>query len=90
MKWISVFVSNLVYSSYAPQGTSYDRVKELRDAYNATTKDPAHQASHKKRFGALPNFASLEIAQNFVKSFKNNDPLVVKVLKDFRSAARKK
>ena len=87
MKWISVFVSNLVYSSYAPQGTDSNRVKELRDAYNATTKDPAYQASHTKRFGALPNFATLEIAQSFMKSFKNNNPSVVKVLKDFRSAA---
>lgn len=90
MKWISTYVSNLVYSMYTPPGTSADTVKALRTAFAATMQDKDYLAFHVKRFGGAPNLADLKVAENFFDSFANSNPDVVKVLKAFQAQVAKK
>ncbi len=90
MKWISTFVSNLVYSAYAPVGTDMKLIKDLRAAYKATTTDPEYLAIHKKQYGEPPNFATIAIAENFLAGLANTDPQVKAVLKGFQKKARSK
>lgn len=89
MKWISTFVSNIVYSLYAPPGTDSKVVATLRKAYAETMADPKYLEFHTKRFGGKPVLADIKVAENFLATFANNDPGVIKVLKQFQAKVRK-
>lgn len=90
MKWISTFVSNLVYSMYLPEGTDPKVVATLRKAWADTMADPEYLKFHVKRFGGKPALADIKVAEKFLGSFAKSDPDVIKVLKAFQAKTRKK
>ena len=90
MKWISTFLSNLVYTLYAPPGTDPKIVATLRDGHARTMVDPEYLKFHVKRFGGKPALTGVKVAENFLATFANADPTVVKVLKEFQAKVRKR
>ena len=88
MKWISTFVSNLVYSMYAPPGTDAKVVATLRKAFAETMNDPEYLKFHVKRFGSKPELADIKVAEKFLATFAKADPVVINVLKEFQTKAR--
>lgn len=88
MKWISTYVSNLVYSMYAPPGTDPKVVEALRKGFTETMNDPDYLKFHVKRFGSKPNLTDIKVAEQFLASFAKADPVVIKVLREFQQQAR--
>ena len=58
-KTLETFVSNLVYSMYAPPGADPKIVATLRKGFADTMNDAEYLKFHVKRFANLPGFEGL-------------------------------
>lgn len=89
MKWIQTYLGKMVLSVYAPPGTPKKFVEELRKSYAATANDEVYLAEYLKQFHVPLNVATAAEGEKFFSTFKNTDPEILALLKEYGVRAKR-
>lgn len=80
LKWINMVTGNMIYTSFAPQGTPDEAVNALRSGFEKAAADPAFAKESQKIIGIPPEFVSIKEGEAIIRNVDKIDPKIKKYI----------